>query len=133
MTIVDYSNPAIDTGMIADELNAIWLGAHGNIPRDEYYCGIACEVEKRFYDHKRDDWEILDVVAIADCGTQARAAEVEGLMGDKGFDIGDTTTPGNGGCKKSIYVYLVRKGAPMLGERFKTLTEFLNEALSKKE
>lgn len=50
-------------------------------------------------------------------------------MGDKGFDIGDTTTPGNGGCKRSIYVYLVRKGGPMSATRYKTLSDFLYEAL----
>lgn len=131
MSILDYSNPARDTDYIANHLNAIWIGAHGDIPRSEYYCGIACEVEKRFYDHKREDWEILDVVAIADCGTQERATDVEAKMGEKGFDIGNTTTPGNGGCKRSVYVYLVRKGAPMSAERYKTLSEWLNEALEK--
>lgn len=132
MRITDFSNNNISPKEIADHLNEIWLGVRVDIPRKEYYCGVACEVEKRFCDHKRDDWDILQVVAIANCGTQKRAAEVEGLMGNKGFDIGDTSTPGNGGCKRSVYVYLVRKGGVMSASRYKTLHDFLNEALEEK-
>ena len=131
MKILDYSNTSLTAEVIADYMNAIWLGTHADIPRSEYYCGIACEIEKRFYDHKREDWDILDVVAIVDCGSQKKAAEVEVLMGDKGFDIGETTTPGNGGCKRSVYVYFVRKGGPMSASQYKTLSDFLNEALAK--
>lgn len=64
MKIIDFSNPDVPADLIADHLNKIWIGVHGSIPRKEYYCGIACDIKKRFSDHKREDWNILDVVAL---------------------------------------------------------------------
>ena len=79
-----------------------------NDNRKNYYCGIANDCQRRFSEHECEDWEIEEVIAIVDCGTENKAKRVETLMYDNGFDTGKL--PGNGGKKDTVFVYLVKKG-----------------------
>lgn len=112
--------------VIAERLNSIWLGKYAQADRKEFYCGITNDIERRLAEHNAQDWHVGEVVALADCGTADKAAEVEGLMREKGFDVGGSDNPGNGGVTDSTYVYLVRK---KMNEKtgMKPLTDFLKE------
>lgn len=117
--IIDCQNLSAEEIVQILEMN--WQSKCKTTNRSAYYCGIAQDPNKRLQDHERDDWSVKEIIAVADCGTQENAAAVEGLMSSKGFDVGDTDKPGNGGGKHSTFVYLVHKGLPVND----TLSDFL--------
>jgi predicted GIY-YIG superfamily endonuclease len=79
--------------------------------KDDYYCGITNNLDKRMDEHRRNDFEIVeDKVFAWNCKNVDVAAEVEKRLGKLGFDIGDTKTLGNGGVENSTIVYLLEKG-----------------------
>ena len=79
--------------------------------KDDYYCGITNNLDKRMDEHRRNDFEIdEDKVFAWNCKNVDVAAEVEKRLGDLGFDIGDTKTLGNGCVENSTIVYLLEKG-----------------------
>lgn len=93
-------------------------------PKSSFYCGVAKDVNERLAQHKREDWGIADIIAVVNCGTRDKAANVEELMNKAGFDVGASDTPGNGSCPETTYVYLVKKGPIVNGTN--TLNDFLN-------
>ena len=79
--------------------------------KDDYYCGITNNLDKRMEEHRRNDFEIVeDKVFAWNCENVDVAAEVEKRLGELGFDIGDTKTLGNGCVESSTIVYLLKKG-----------------------
>lgn len=79
--------------------------------KDDYYCGITNNLDKRMDEHRRNDFEIVeDKVFAWNCKNVEVAAEVEKRLGKLGFDIGDTNTHGNGCAENSTLVYLLEKG-----------------------
>ena len=79
--------------------------------KNDYYCGITNNLDKRMDEHRRNDFEIVeDRVFAWNCENADVAAEVEKRLGELGFDIGDTKTLGNGGVENSTIVYLLEKG-----------------------
>ena len=79
--------------------------------KDDYYCGITNNLDKRMEEHRCEDFEIVeDRVFAWNCENADVAAEVEKRLGELGFDIGDTKTLGNGGVENSTIVYLLEKG-----------------------
>ena len=79
--------------------------------KDDYYCGITNNLDKRMEEHRCEDFEIVeDRVFAWNCKNVDVAAEVEKRLGELGFDIGDTKTLGNGGVENSTIVYFLEKG-----------------------
>ena len=79
--------------------------------KDDYYCGITNNLDKRMDEHRRNDFEIVeDKVFAWNCKNVEVAAEVEKRLGKLGFDIGDTNTLGNGCAENSTLVYLLENG-----------------------
>ena len=79
--------------------------------KDDYYCGITNNLDKRMEEHRCEDFEIVeDRVFAWNCENVDVAAKVEKRLGELGFDIGDTKTLGNGGVENSTIVYLLEKG-----------------------
>lgn len=88
--------------------------------RNDIYCGITNDFDRRRGEHEQLHWEIKNVIAVVDCGTKEKAAKVEGLMGDAPYEFTITVDPeltdenppsdGNGEVKNSTLVYMVVKG-----------------------
>lgn len=88
--------------------------------RNDIYCGITNDFDRRKREHERLHWEVKNVIAVVDCGTKEKAAEVEGLIRKHPYEFTITVdpeltdenppSPGNGGVKDSTLVYMVVKG-----------------------
>lgn len=88
--------------------------------RTDIYCGITNDFDRRRYEHEKYHWKIKDVIAVVDCGTKEKAAEVEGVLREPpyGFTVtvdpeltdDNKPRPGNGGVNDSSLVYMVVKG-----------------------
>lgn len=77
----------------------------------QFYVGISNDMDANYSRHKNDEFCGFDFsyLCIYECDNAEIAAEVEKLMADSGFDCGGTETPGNGGVKDSVYVYMFEK------------------------
>ncbi len=68
--------------------------------RDEFYCGITNNLEKREIQHNA---KFLGCVR---CNSKDTAIEVEAYLGENGYDIG--SKPGNGAKDNSVNVYIYK-------------------------
>lgn len=76
-----------------------------------FYCGITNDVDIRMDQHRRDDFPIEgDHVRAYVCANVEVAKQVEGLLGAKGYDIGEKNAAGNGAVETSCIVYFLKKG-----------------------
>lgn len=111
-TVRDATSLSID--QIVDLINNQYLSYFNfneDKTKDDYYCGITNNLDKRMDEHRRNDFEIVeDKVFAWNCKNVDVAAEVEKRLGELGFDIGDTKTLGNGCVESSTIVYLLEKG-----------------------
>lgn len=77
----------------------------GTSPKD-YYCGITNNVGKNLQRHG-----VKEYLTCVRCASFKISAEVEKLLGEKEFDIGNPNNDaGNGGVKNSTIVYMIKKG-----------------------
>lgn len=77
----------------------------GTCPED-YYCGITNNVENNLQRHGVEEY-----LACVRCASFEISAEVERLLGEKKFDIGNPNNEaGNGGTENSTIVYMIKKG-----------------------
>lgn len=109
-TMVDATTWSVDDIVSAIDLRQKISFKPGDIKK-QYYCGITNDLDTRMEAHRNNDFSIENETVYAwNCATQKAAADVEGLLGEMGFDIGDTKTGGNGGTDDSTIVYLLKKG-----------------------
>lgn len=72
--------------------------------KDDYYCGITNNLDKRMEEHRCEDFEIVeDRVFAWNCENVDVATEVEKRLGKLGFDIGISRL----WIKKNIYRVLL--------------------------
>lgn len=61
--------------------------------------------------HRTSDFTIVDEhVCAYVCANVEVAKQVEGLLGDAGYDIGGPDAAGNGATETSCIVYFLKKG-----------------------
>ena len=78
--------------------------------KDDYYCGITNNLDKRMEEHRCEDFEIVeDSVFAWNCENVDVAAEVEKRLGKLGFDIGISRL----WIKKNIYRVLLTLCRPL--------------------
>ena len=97
---------------IADLLYVWFLGMFsGNDTRNDFYCGITNAPETRIRDHVSNDYNGKEInnIIVYECDSVDISFEVEKLMGNKGFDIGNPPHEGNGAAIDSCYIYLFKK------------------------
>ena len=123
-TIIDMRTD--EPEVIRDHLMTLMKSVGSSSYKGDYYCGIATEPENRFEDHERRHWKIKRIIGVIDCGTSKRCCDVEELMADEGFDVGDA--PRRGAGDDTRYVYLVEKGK-LVNEGMTPLSDFLKKAL----
>lgn len=106
--ILDYTE--LTARAIAELLHAQWLIHHtASDTKSQYYCGITDNPERRKAKHEKELGKSINYLCICKCATADIAGEVEGMMKDKGFDIGYDPYGGNGKTEDSVYVYLYKK------------------------
>ena len=72
--------------------------------KQQYYCGITGNIGRNLSRHNVDGY-----MACALCDSYETASKVESLLGEQGFDIGDSQIIGNGGNENSKIVYMIEK------------------------
>ena len=78
--------------------------------KDDYYCGITNNLDKRMEEHRCEDFEIVeDRVFAWNCENVDVAAKVEKRLGKLGFDIGISRL----WIKKNIYRVLLTLCRPL--------------------
>lgn len=70
----------------------------------DIYCGITNSLDATLTRHK-----IQKYLCVIDCGSMEKAAYIETVMGDLGYDIGNPPHDANGAANDSRYVYLFVK------------------------
>lgn len=78
--------------------------------KSRFYCGIASDPDERISDHEREDHDGREIqLAVAyECDSMEIAGEVEAMMKQKQFEIGEPRHEANGATKTTKYVYLYR-------------------------
>ena len=104
-----------DSQSIVDRLKLMRRCVSGSEYNNDYYCGIATDPDDRFADHEIEHWKIKRIVGVVDCGSKEKCCEVEELVNDEGFDVGEA--PRRGAGEDTRYVYLVEKGEPIKENR----------------
>ena len=79
---------------------------HGDLVKS-FYCGITNDVDIRMDQHRKSDFSIVDDYV---CANVEIAKQVEGAMGELGYDIGGKNEAGNGATDYSCIVYFLKKG-----------------------
>lgn len=80
--------------------------------KKSFYCGITNDVDIRMEQHRTSDFSIVDErVGAYVCANVEVAKQVEGLLGDAGYDIGGPNAAGNGAAETSRVVYFLKKGS----------------------
>lgn len=120
---------------IAELLAFLFRSDGDSTYKGDYYCGIATDPDQRFADHERDDWAILKIIAVVDCGGKQKACDVEKIMDGWDFECG--AAAGRGPGDDTRYVYFVRMGKPVIkepeGEDCDTLESFLKQIREQKK
>ena len=109
-TVRNAKGESVDT-IVKSLYNAYDNNRKTDDSKCEYYVGITNNIEENYSRHKNDEFggEDFKYVAIFECDTAGIAAAVEYKMKRKGFDVGNTNVPGNGGVADSTIVYMFKK------------------------
>lgn len=92
------------------EMNIFMSFKPGDL-RSSFYCGITNDVDVRMEQHRTSDFPIVDErVCAYVCENVEVAKQVEGLLGEAGYDIGGKNAAGNGAAETSCIVYFLKKG-----------------------
>lgn len=92
------------------EQNMLMYFKYGDLKKS-YYCGITNDVDIRMEQHRTSDFSIVDErVCAYVCANVEVAKQVEGLLGEHGYDIGGLDAAGNGAAETSCIVYFLKKG-----------------------
>lgn len=95
------------------EMNKLMSFKPGDL-RNSFYCGITNDVDVRMEQHRTSDFSIVDErVCAYVCANVEVAKQVEGLLGEAGYDIGGQNAAGNGAAETSCIVYFLKKGKLM--------------------
>lgn len=82
--------------------------------KKSFYCGITNDVDVRMEQHRTSDFSIAEEhVCAYVCANVGVAKQVEGLLGEAGYDIGGQNAAGNGAAETSCIVYFLKKGKLM--------------------
>lgn len=82
--------------------------------KKSFYCGITNDVDVRMEQHRTSDFSIAEEhVCAYVCANVEVAKQVEGLLGEAGYDIGGQNAAGNGAAETSCIVYFLKKGKLM--------------------
>lgn len=100
----NYSKKTVEE-IVAFFVSIYYSEYHLGTSRDDYYCGITCDIENNMRRHN-----IKGYTACVECGSFEVSSKVEAKLGEKGFDIGNPSNPeGNGGTEDSTIVYMAFK------------------------
>lgn len=92
------------------EQNMLQYFVYGDMKKS-FYCGITNDVDTRMEQHRANDFSIVDErVCAYVCANVDVAKQVEGLLGEHGYDIGGRNAAGNGVTDTSYIVYFLKKG-----------------------
>ena len=101
MFLVNFSSQKVSAVGIMHYMKSCFLNT-GDLKTEDYYCGITNDIQANKSRHKVDDY-----VVVCQCPNASIASEVERLLGQDGFDVGERA--GNGGADDSVYVYMYKK------------------------
>ena len=91
-----------DLGKALETFNAAYTGQHkANDTKQDFYCGITNDLEKRKSTHKVEKY-----AATIECDSFETSTAIEEALHDDGFDTGDQR--GNGD-DDSVFVYMYRQ------------------------
>ena len=89
---------------IAEIVKQIYkMNFKGGESTNDYYCGITNDLKNTLRRHNIDSYLVT-----INCGTADKAAEVEGILYENGFNTGKDEHGGNGAAKDSVFVYMYR-------------------------
>lgn len=91
------------------EQNMLMYFKYGDLKKS-CYCGITNDIDIRMEQHRTSDFSIVDErVCAYVCANVEVAKQVEGLLGEHGYDIGGQSAAGNGAVDSSCIVYFLKK------------------------
>lgn len=112
-TYTDVGTLSISEIVKLIELNILMSFKPGDL-RNSFYCGITNDVDVRMEQHRTSDFSIAEEhVCAYVCANVEVAKQVEGLLGEAGYDIGGQKAAGNGAAETSCIVYFLKKGKLM--------------------
>lgn len=108
-TYTDVKDISVDKIVKLIKQNMLIDFKYGDLEK-AYYCGITNDVDTRMEQHRADDFSIVDErVCAYVCANVDVAKQVEGLLGEAGYDIGGSNAAGNGAIESSIIAYFLKK------------------------